>query len=260
MNEIMALINSALTLMDEIENQIFVNHRSKYAGCKTMLDNYREEIEDIRKLLSREVTEAELIEYKNELTNMTKNVNDARENGVIAPLNNAQSFDTTIGNMISQLDNNDKEMVMPTANVDVQAIENAIPQENASTQMEVPTFNPVESTVEATVAEVPNNPEIAVLEGTQDVIPQVEQVVIEEGPANEVVYEATPEPQILDNAQTEIIQTVTPDIVITSGEPEQMETIAPTIEIPNVEPMIQVPNVEIPTNIGIPDTNQEAEA
>lgn len=268
MNEIMTLINSTLALMDQMENHIFTNHRAKYAGSKVMFDNYREEIEDMRKLLNSELSEAQLAELKTDLANMTQNANDARESGVVAPLANVQSFNTTIGNMINQLDNNTPETVLPTANIDVQAIENAIPSVepqatpmNMQPQVEQVTTVAQVAPVENAFAEpMPETPGIAVLEGGQDFIPQVEQVVIEEAPVNEVVYEATPAPQILDNVQTEIVQNVTPDIVITADTPDQMASIAPTIEIPNVEPMIQVPNVEIPTNIGIPDTNQEAGA
>lgn len=247
MNEIMTLINSALTLMDEIENHIFANHRAKYAGAKTMLDNYREEINDIRKMINAELDEVKITEMKDDLTTMTQNINAARESGTVAPLYNTKPFDTTIDTMIEQLDNNEPETVMPTANVDIQAIENAIPQNETGFQTEVA---PV----------TPTAPEIAVLDGTQDIIPQVEEVVIQEAPTNEVVYETTPAPQILDNVQTEVIQTVTPDIVIAADTPDQMANITPTIEIPSVEPMIQVPNVEIPTQAGIPDTNQEAGA
>lgn len=264
MNEIMTLINSTLTLMDQIENHIFTNHRAKYAGSKIMFDNYREEIEDMRKLLNSELSEAQLTELKNNLANMTQNTNDARESGILEPLPNVPSFNTTIGNMITQLDNNTPETVLPTANIDVQAMENAIPSMDVQPQAEPANVQPqveqVASEETATVPPMPEIPGISVLEGGQDVIPQVEQVVIQEAPVNEVVYEATPAPQILDNVQTEVVQTVTPDIVITADEPNQMSSIAPTIEIPNVEPMIQVPNVEIPANIGIPDTNQEAGA
>lgn len=273
MNEIMTLINSTLALMDQIENHIFTNHRAKYAGSKVMFDNYREEIEDIRRMLTSELSEAQLTELKNELASMTQNTNDARESGIVAPLANFQSFDTTIGTMITQLDNNTPETVLPTANIDIQAMENAIPNMDVQPQVapvaqmaqvnptvQVAPTAPVAQPETATVQPMPATPEITLMENGQDVIPQVEQVIIQEAPANEVVYEATPAPQILDSVQSEVVQTVTPDIVITSGEPEQMASIAPTIEIPNVEPMIQVPNVEIPTNIGIPDTNQEAGA
>ncbi|MCX4364497.1 MAG: hypothetical protein OSJ70_01800 [Bacilli bacterium] len=247
MNEITTLINSALTLINEIENQIFVNHRAKYAGAKTMLDNYREEIAEISRMITSITDGTKLNELKEDLTSMTQNVNAARENGIVAPLYNTKPFNSTIDTMITQLDNNAPETVMPTANIDIQAIENAIPQTNIAPQPEI-----------APVAQA--TPEIAVLEDNQDIIPQVEQVVIQEDPTNEVVYEATPAPQILDNAQTEVIQTITPDIVIAADTPDQMANIAPTIEIPSVEPMIQVPNVEIPTNAGIADTNQEVGA
>lgn len=253
MNEITSLINSALTLMNEIENQIFIHHRAKYTGAKTMLDNYREEIEEIRKMISREINETSLTEIKNDLTNMSQNINAARETGIVAPLYNTKPFDATINTMINQLDNNAPETIMPTANVNIQAIENAIPQDNITVEQAVPQAPAV-----APIAPVAT--EITVLDGPQDIVPQVEQVIIQDAPVNEIVYETTPTPQILDNVQTEVVQTITPDIVITSDVPEQMATMAPTIEIPTVDPMIQVPNVEIPTNIGISDTNQEAGA
>ncbi|MDE6142323.1 MAG: hypothetical protein K2G03_06935 [Bacilli bacterium] len=247
MNEIMTLINSVLTLMNDIENHIFANHRAKYAGAKTMLDNYREEIEEIRKMIAIGTNEAKIPEMRNDLTSMMQNVNNAHDTGIVAPLYNTKSFDSTIDTMINQLDNNTPETVMPTANIDIQAIENAIPQTNTTLQAEVAPVAPVA-------------PVVPVLEGTQDILPQVEQVVIQEAPTNEVVYEATPAPQILDNPQTEVIQAITPDIIISADTSDQMANIAPTIEIPSVDPMIQVPNVEIPTVTGMADTNQEAGA
>lgn len=252
--EILLLINDALRVMDEIENDIFINHRAKYAYSKTILDNYREEIDEIRQELNQETSEENAIELKNEITNMLQSVLAAKESGTINSVTNVKTLDSTIDSMIKDLDNNAPETVLPTANIDVQAIENAIPsfetvQPISSTQIQTPNMMEQDKNIS-----IPQT--IEVLEGTEDVIPQVESVIIEEAPVNNAFAQVTPPPQI----QTEIVQTVTPDIVIVDDQQDQMSTMAPAIEIPTVEPMIQVPNIEIPNTVPITDTAQETEA
>ena len=153
LQEILVLINNALYAMDEVENNVFYNHRAKYVYTKTILDNYREEIDEIKEELNGELTEQSASELKDEIRNMTDSVLDAKETGMINPVTSVETFDSTIDKMINDLDNNNLETVFPTASIDVQAIENAIPTFNnvevaalqqssmPNTEEQVPTVN-----------------------------------------------------------------------------------------------------------------------
>ena len=245
--EILILVNDTLKAMDEIESHIFINHRSKYAYAKAIFDNYREEIEEIRQELNGELDGQSTDEIKKEITNISQSVLGAKEKGIINPIGNIETLDSTIDAMIKDLDSNALETVLPTANIDIQTIENAIP--TSTIENATPSF-------ENAIAQ----PTVEVLADTQDIIPTVQPIVIEEGSVSEVVAPVTQAPQIVDGAQAEVVQTVTPDIVITSDQSSQMSTIAPTIEVPNVEPMVQVPNIEVPNATPFIDTTQETEA
>lgn len=286
--EILTLATEALHAMDEMENYIFTNHRAKYAYSKSIMDNYREEIAEIIKEINSNPDDSENAgALKKELMDMSTSVQNAQETGVIKPSINMETINNSINTMINDLDNNTPETVMPTANIDIQAIEQAIPTveptqvenivaPNIAPEAQIPVQNvqqsvtpqPVE--LNATVTEVPQNiPEqmvtnnianpIEVVEGTQDIVPEVPQIIIEEAPTIENVMPVSEQPQIVDSIGQEVIETVTPDIVIVADQPDQVVQTE-TINIQNVDPMIQVPNIEVAGQPPIIDTTQEVQA
>ncbi len=276
--ELLTLANEVLRSIDEMENHIFTNYRAKYAYAKSIMDNYREDLKEIIDELNGNPDDESASALMKEINDMKESVLAAQDNGIINPINDMETLNSAVNTMISDLDSNTPETVMPTANIDVQAIENAIPMVEANNVVQPQDNIEQATTIEASQPEMAQ-PEvmtqafptqategvqvdvqpIAIVEGAQDVVPEVPQIIIEEAPMTETVIESTPEPQIIDNAQPEVIETVTPDIVIVSDQPNQTEP-SQTIEVPNVEPMIQVPNIEIGQDMAIADTTQESQA
>lgn len=273
--EILTLANEALRAMDEMENYIFINHRAKYAYSKSIMDNYREEIAEIIKEINSNPDDSESAgALKKEIMDMSASVNNAQETGTIKPIINMETINNSINTMINDLDNNAPETVMPTANIDIQAIENAIPTVEVQQAQAMPQVNPTDVNVAQITQEpiqnvtqevsqilpeqVITNAPIEVVEGTQDIIPEIPQIIIEEAPVAENIMLTSQEPQIVDSIQPEVVENVTPDIVIVSDQPDtaiQTETI----NIPNVDPMIQVPTIEVAPQ-PIVDTTQEVQA
>lgn len=123
-DEILSIANDAIRAIDEFENYLFANHRAKYAMSKSILDLHREQITQIKKGLELDLDDAGFNEAKNDLNKIISDVNNARngKNELQEP-----KIDTTeIDQMLSSLNEERVETEYPTADINVNNINNSI--------------------------------------------------------------------------------------------------------------------------------------
>lgn len=213
--------NEALRAFDEMENHIFTNHRARYATAKSVLDNYREEIEEMIRALNDNPDDETASSLKKDITAISESVNAAQDTGVIEPIKEMETLDSTINSMINDLDNgNNVETTLPTANIDIQAIENAMPTEMPMSEVVPEVTMDAEGVMEVPQVEVP------VMETPQE---NAQEMTLEENNLEVPTYEQEiPQPMV----EAPTYEQETPQQVV--------ETVVYEQEVPDANMMVNM--------------------
>lgn len=143
--EILSIADNAFQSIDDLENYLFNNKRSKYIIFKNILDEHRQHILDIKSILSSELNEQNINDIKADLEKITTTVNDAKTTGELALITKDEN--STINSMLNDLNTDKIETVFPNNTPNIEAIT---------------AFNPESALIDNSInisSEIPQNPE-----------------------------------------------------------------------------------------------------
>lgn len=167
--EILSIAEEAIKAIDEFENYLFANHRAKYAMSKSILDQHREHITQIKKGLELDLDDAGFDEVKSDLNLIIDNVNSAR-NGSFE-LQEPVIDTTEVDQMLDSLKEERVETEYPKEDINVSGINDAINTLETTPVPEVPTVPSMMPSSDGTIETVPNGvtPQVDV-----NMVPQID--------------------------------------------------------------------------------------
>lgn len=217
-DELLSIANDALNAIDEFENYLFANHRAKYAMSKSILDQHREHITQIKKGLELDLDDAGFNDIRSDLNLIIDNVNSARNGSYELQ---EPTIDTSeVDQMLDSLKEERVETEYPTADINVNGINDAI------------------NTLEAAPV-----PEVNVAPTEVPPVPQIESAI---NVANQEVTMTTPEVNPMDSSET-----MAENIPQAMPEQSQFTEMAPQVDaIPQLD-VNMVPQMDMNSDVDV---------
>lgn len=134
--EILSIADEAIKAIDEFENYLFANHRAKYAMSKSILDQHREHITQIKKGLELDLDDAGFNDAKNDLNIIIDDVNKARNGNYELQEPNIDT--TEVDQMLESLKEERVETEYPKEDINVNSISDTINTLETTPVPEVP--------------------------------------------------------------------------------------------------------------------------